>query len=174
MNNISIIGLGDMGSDLAKNLMANGFSIFGLDLKPERQAAFTDMGGTLVEDTAELGRRVDAAFIMVMNWDQAKSAILGSDGLVENMEQGGVVIQSATIKPHEAVEIGAAMQGSGIDLIDTHVSGGFPGAQGGTLTMMAAATDDVMARARPVLEAVTASIHHVGTKAGDEQRKLPR
>jgi len=84
------------------------------------------------------------------------------------------VIQSATIKPHEAVEIGAAMQGSGIDLIDTHVSGGFPGAQGGTLTMMAAATDDVMARARPVLEAVTASIHHVGTKAGDEQRKLPR
>jgi len=108
------------------------------------------MGGTLVEDTAELGRRVDAAFIMVMNWDQAKSAILGSDGLVENMEQGGVVIQSATIKPHEAVEIGAAMQGSGIDLTDTHVSGGFPGAQGGTLTMMAAATDDVMARARPV------------------------
>ena len=38
MNNISIIGLGDMGSDLAKNLMANGFSVFGLDLKPERQA----------------------------------------------------------------------------------------------------------------------------------------
>jgi putative dehydrogenase len=58
MNNIGIIGLGDMGSGLAKNLMANGFSVFGLDLKPERQAAFTDMSGTLVQDTAELGRRV--------------------------------------------------------------------------------------------------------------------
>lgn len=150
MNNIGIIGLGDMGSGLAKNLMANGFSVFGSDLKPERQAAFTDMGGTLVEDTVELGRRVDATFVMVMNWDQAKSAILGPDGLVENMEHGGVVILSATIKPHEAVEIGAAMQGSGIDLIDTPVSGGFPGAQGGTLTMMAAANDDVMARVRPV------------------------
>ena len=79
------------------------------------------------------------------------------------------MILSATIKPHEAVEIGAAMQGSGIDLIDMPVSGGFPGAQGGTLTMMAAAPDDVMARARPVLEAVSASIHHVGTKAGDGQ-----
>ena len=150
MNNIGIIELGDMGSGLAKNLMANGFSVFGSDLKPERQAAFTDMGGTLVEDTVELGRRVDAAFVMVMNWDQAKSAILGPDGLVETMEHGGVVILSATIKPHEAVEIGAAMQGSGIDLIDTPVSGGFPGAQGGTLTMMAAANDDVMARVRPV------------------------
>ena len=169
MKHIGVIGLGDMGSGLAKNLMVNGFSVFGLDLKPERQAAFTDTGGTLVEDAAELGRRVDAAFVMVMNGDQAKSVILGPDGLVDNMEQGGVVILSATIKPHEAVEIGAAMQGSGIDLIDTPVSGGFPGAQGGTLTMMAAASDDVMARARPVLEAVSASIHHVGTKAGDGQ-----
>ena len=169
MKHIGVIGLGDMGSGLAKNLMVNGFSVFGLDLKPERQAAFTDTGGTLVDDAAELGRRVDAAFVMVMNGDQAKSVILGPDGLVDNMEQGGVVILSATIKPHEAVEIGAAMQGSGIDLIDTPVSGGFPGAQGGTLTMMAAASDDVMARARPVLEAVSASIHHVGTKAGDGQ-----
>jgi len=169
MKNIGVIGLGDMGSGLAKNLMANGFYVFGLDLKPERQAAFTDMGGSLANDAADLGRRVDAAFVMVMNGDQAKSVILGPDGLVENMEQRGVVILSATIKPHEAVEIGAAMQGSGIDLIDTPVSGGFPGAQGGTLTMMVAAPDDVMARARPVLEAVSASIHHVGTKAGDGQ-----
>ena len=169
MKNIGVIGLGDMGSGLAKNLMSNGFSVFGLDLKPERQAAFTDMGGTLVDDAADLGRRVDAAFVMVMNGDQAKSVILGPDGLVENMEQGGVVILSATIKPHEAVEIGAAMLGSGIDLIDTPVSGGFPGAQGGTLTMMAAAPDELMARARPVLEAVSASIHHVGTNAGDGQ-----
>jgi putative dehydrogenase len=169
MKNIGVIGLGDMGSGLAKNLMSNGFSVFGLDLKPERQAAFTDVGGTLVDDAADLGRRVDAAFVMVMNGDQAKSVILGPDGLVENMEQGGVVILSATIKPHEAVEIGAAMLGSGIDLIDTPVSGGFPGAQGGTLTMMAAAPDELMARARPVLEAVSASIHHVGTKAGDGQ-----
>ena len=169
MKNIGVVGLGDMGSGLAKNLLSNGFSVFGMDLKPERQAAFTDMGGTLVQDAADMGRHIDAVFVMVMNGDQAKSVILGADGVVENMQVGGVVILSATIKPHEAIEIGAAMQGSGIDLIDTPVSGGFPGAQGGTLTMMAAAPDQVMARTRPVLEAVSASIHHVGTKAGDGQ-----
>jgi 3-hydroxyisobutyrate dehydrogenase/putative dehydrogenase len=169
MKNIGVVGLGDMGSGLAKNLLSNGFCVFGMDLKSERQAAFTDMGGTLVRDAAEMGRHIDAVFVMVMNGDQAKSVILGPDGVVENMQSGGVVILSATIKPHEAIEIGAAMQGSGIDLIDTPVSGGFPGAQCGTLTMMAAAPDQVMARTRPVLEAVSASIHHVGTKAGDGQ-----
>jgi 3-hydroxyisobutyrate dehydrogenase/putative dehydrogenase len=169
MKNIGVVGLGDMGSGLAKNLLSNGFCVFGMDLKPERQAAFTDMGGTLVRDAADMGRHIDAVFVMVMNGDQAKSVIVGPDGVVENMQSGGVVILSATIKPHEAIEIGAAMQGSGIDLIDTPVSGGFPGAQCGTLTMMAAAPDQVMARTRPVLEAVSASIHHVGTNAGDGQ-----
>jgi 3-hydroxyisobutyrate dehydrogenase/putative dehydrogenase len=169
MKNIGVVGLGDMGSGLAKNLLSNGFSVFGMDLKSERRAAFTDMGGTLVRDAADMGRHIDAVFVMVMNGDQAKSVILGPDGVVENMQSGGVVILSATIKPHEAIEIGAAMQGSGIDLIDTPVSGGFPGAQCGTLTMMAAAPDQVMARTRPVLEAVSASIHHVGTNAGDGQ-----
>lgn len=169
MKTIGVIGLGDMGSGLAKNLIANGFSVIGLDLKPERQAAFCDMGGTLASDAGEMGRLVDAAFVMVMNGDQAKSVILGRDGLVENMKPGGVVILSATIKPHEAIEIGAAMHDSGIDLIDTPVSGGFPGAQGGTLTMMAACENDVLDRARPVLEAVSGSIHHVGMNAGDGQ-----
>ena len=76
------------------------------------------------------------------------------------------MILSATIKPHEAVEIGAAMQGQWHDLIDTPVSGGFRGT-GRHADDDGGCPDDVMARARPVLEAVSASIHHVGTKAGE-------
>ena len=57
----------------------------------------------------------------------------------------------------------------GIHLIDTPVSGGYPGAQAGTLTMMAAAPDDVLDAFAPVMEAVSANIHRVGTRAGDGQ-----
>lgn len=162
-----VIGLGDMGSGIAKNLMANGFATTGHDLDPARQAAFKDMGGILASDASEVGAQADAVFVMVMNGDQAKSVIL--DGLVPNMAEGGAVILSATIKPREAREIGAAMQGSGIHLIDTPVSGGFPGAQGGTLTMMAAAPTDVLDSFAPVMEAVSANIHRVGTLPGDGQ-----
>ena len=79
------------------------------------------------------------------------------------------MILTATIKPREAREIGAAMADSGIALIDSPVSGGFPGAQGGTLTMMAAAPEEVLDRFAPVMEAVSANIHRVGTKPGDGQ-----
>ena len=163
-----VIGLGDMGSGIAKNLMKNGFQVTGLDLDEARMTAFTEMGGTPAASAAEVGANADAVFVMVMNGDQAKAVILG-EGLVSIMAEGSAVILSATIKPHEARDIGAAMEGSGIHLIDTPVSGGFPGAQGGTLTMMAAAPADVLDRFQPVMEAVSANIHRVGAKPGDGQ-----
>ncbi|NNE81705.1 MAG: NAD(P)-dependent oxidoreductase [Silicimonas sp.] len=163
-----VIGLGDMGSGIARNLMKNGIEVSGFDLSEDRLAAFREMGGNPAASPAEVGAASDAVFVMVMNGDQVKSVVLG-DGLVSTMAKGGAVILSATIKPREAREIGKALEGSGLHLIDTPVSGGYPGAQGGTLTMMAAAPTDVLDRFAPVMEAVSANIHRVGTRPGDGQ-----
>ena len=165
---IGVIGLGDMGSGLAKNLIKNEFDVTGRDLKPDRMAAFLDMGGTPAASSAEVGMGADAVFVMVMTGDEAKDVILG-DGLVSTMKPGGAVILSATIKPREAREIGAVLEGTGLHLIDTPVSGGYPGAQGGTLTMMAAAPPAVLDQFAPVMEAVSANIHRVGENPGDGQ-----
>ena len=164
-----VIGLGDMGSGLAKNLIKNGITTTGLDLSDERMSAFVEMSGTPAGSVAELGTNSDAVFVMVMNGVQAKAVILGDDGLAAHMPKGGAVILTATIKPSEARDIGAALEGSGIHLIDSPVSGGFPGAQGGTLTMMAAATSEVLDQYKPIMGAVSKTIHRVGTRAGDGQ-----
>ena len=166
MHRVGVIGLGDMGSGLAKNLIQNGFSTAGLDLDPARISAFEALGGTVVDSAAAMGKQCDAVFVMVMNGDQAKSVILGEHGLVNHMPSGGAILLTATIKPHEAEEIGAAMADSGIHLIDSPVSGGFPGAQNGTLTMMASAPDAVLDEFAPVMEAVSANIHRVDTRPG--------
>lgn len=169
MRTAGIIGIGDMGSGLAKNLIRNGFLVTGIDLKPERLEAFVAMGGKAAQSPAEVGKASLAVFVMVMTGDEAKEVILGQDGLMSHLPKGGAVILSATIKPKEAREIGEAMQGSGVHLIDTPVSGGFPGAQAGTLTMMAAAPEDVLDRFAPFMDAVSANIHRVGTNPGDGQ-----
>ncbi len=169
MHRVGVIGLGDMGSGLAKNLIASGFRTTGLDLSAARMSAFVEMGGIAAESVGEVGRNADAVYVMVMNGGQAKSVILGAEGLVSHMEKGGAVILTATIKPTEARDISAEMEDSGIRLIDSPVSGGFPGAQGGTLTMMAAGEDAVLDEYAAVMEAVSKTIHRVGTRAGDGQ-----
>jgi L-threonate 2-dehydrogenase len=169
MHRAGVIGLGDMGSGLAKNLIANGFSTAGLDLDEARMHAFAELGGKPASKVEEVGHKSDAVYVMVMNGDQAKAVILGDEGLIAAMPKGGVVLLTATIKPSEAREIGAAMEGSGIHLIDSPVSGGFPGAQGGTLTMMAAGVDAVLDEYASVMEAVSGTIHRVGKTAGEGQ-----
>jgi len=165
MQTAGVIGLGDMGSGLARNLVAAGFQTRGFDLSEKRMADFKAMGGLPAASAAEAGNGADAVFVMVMNGDQAKSVILG-DGLVSTMKPGSVVLLTATIKAGEAREIAAALEGTGLHLIDSPVSGGFPGAQGGTLTMMAAGSDEALERARPAMEAVSSTIHRVGSEPG--------
>lgn len=169
MAKIGVVGLGDMGSGLAKNLIAAGFEVSGIDLKPERMAALVDMGGHPAGSLQEVASGAEAVFVMVMKGAEARSVLFGPERLIETMHMGSAVILTATIKPSEAQQIGAEMEGSGIDLIDSPVSGGFPGAQSGTLTMMAAAPVDVLDRLAPVMQAVSANIHHVGAKPGDGQ-----
>jgi len=169
MKTIGVIGLGDMGSGLAKNLIKGGFRVMGMDLKPDRLAVFEEMGGQVATSYAEVGQASEAVFVMVMAGQEAKDIILGEKGLVSHLPKGGAVILSATIKPREAREIGEAMAGSGVHLIDTPVSGGYPGAQSGTLTMMAAAPDEVLDQFAPVMEAVSANIHRVGHRPGEGQ-----
>ena len=112
MKSVGIIGLGDMGSGLAKNLIKNGFETIGIDLLESRMEAFVEMGGTPAHDIAEVARKSEAVYVMVMTGAEAKEIILGDNGLVANMAVGGTVLLTATIKPAEAREIGAAMQGS--------------------------------------------------------------
>ncbi|MBG6178443.1 3-hydroxyisobutyrate dehydrogenase-like beta-hydroxyacid dehydrogenase [Labrenzia sp. EL_208] len=164
-----VIGLGDMGSGLAKNLIKNGFETSGFDLSEERLAAFTALGGRAARSVADVAANADVVYVMVMNGNQAKAVILGDDGLAANMTDGGTIILTATIKPSEARQIGEELTGGLINLIDCPVSGGFPGAQGGTLTMMAAGTPDVLEKARPVMEAVSQTIHVVGERPGEGQ-----
>ncbi len=165
MQRTGVIGLGDMGSGLAKNLIAAGLTTAGFDLSPDRMAAFEAMGGVPAASAAGVGVDADAVFVMVMNGDQAKQVILG-DGLASTMRRGSIVLLSATIKAGEAREIAAGLRGTGIDFIDSPVSGGFPGAQSGGLTMMAAADPALLARAAPAMNAVSKTIHHVGTEPG--------
>ena len=167
MKKVGVVGLGDMGSGLAKNLIAAGFEVTGFDLSEKRMSDFAAIGGHACASAAEVGQGASAVFVMVMNGTQAEDVIVGN--LKDVLEPGAAVVLTATIHAHEAKAISDAMQGTGIDLIDTPVSGGQPGAVGGTLTLMAAGTDDAMARHDDVLQAISKTIHHVGQNFGDGQ-----
>lgn len=163
---VGFIGLGDMGMGMARNLLAAGFPLTGLDLKPERMALLEKAGGAGASSAAEVGRASDTVFIMVMNGQQVKDLLQGEDGLLAGMAPGGAIIVTATIEPREMREAAALLEGSGLGLIDSPVSGGRSGADGGSLTLMAAGAGEVFAAQQDVLEAVSEKVFHVGEQPG--------
>ena len=163
---VGIVGLGDMGSGLAKNLIEHGFETAGFDLSGPRMEEFTKMGGKGASSAAEVGSGAKAVFVMVLNGNQANAVVFGEDGLASAMSPGSTILMTATIKPVEVREIASKLESTGIRLIDTPVSGGYSGAQDGSLTLMTAAANDVLEDNREILEAVSGTLHHVGTEAG--------
>ena len=169
MKDIGIVGLGDMGSGMAGNLLRAGFNVHGFDRAAARMEWLEREGGTAASDASTVGERSEAAFVMVLNGDQARDAALGPSGLAKGMKQGGIVLLSATVRPNEAEGIAADLSERGLIMIDTPVSGGKHGADAGNLNLYPAGDPDAVERVRPVLEAVSKQIVVTGTNPGQGQ-----
>ena len=155
-----------MGIGLTKNLLDKGFEVTGFDIREDRVNELIRQGGKPAENCREVGENSEAVFVMVLNGQQVKEAVLGKDGLVEGLGKGASIIITATINPSEVKDLEQPLSDKGINLIDSPVSGGKSGADNGTLTMMVAAKKDIFDDSVEVLEAVGQSIFHVGEEIG--------
>ena len=169
MRRVGIIGLGDMGMGMARNIIKEGFPLTGYDLRDTRLAELKEAGGSPAASCREVGEGSDSVFVMVLNGDQVKEAVFGEGGLAEGLKPGSTVIISATIHPSEIKALVAPAAEKGLHLIDTPVSGGKSGAEDGALTLMTAAKPEVLEENREVLDAVSKAVFHVGEEIGQGQ-----
>ena len=165
MKNTAVVGLGNMGIGLAKNLLAAGFPVTGFDLRGERLELRTQMGGTPATSLADLAD-ADVVFVMVMSGAQVLDVVAGEGGLLHKLRDGATIIVTATIEPAEMRAVEAAIAGARLNLIDSPVSGGKSGADNGTLTMMIATSQELFAAHQDVLNVVGEQIFHVGDSIG--------
>ena len=99
MDKVGVIGLGDMGSGLAKNLIESGYNTIGFDLSHERMTGFQLMGGDIAKSVKDVAQKVNTVFIMVMTGDQVESVIF-NDGLAEHLIEGATIILTAVSYTH--------------------------------------------------------------------------
>ena len=162
MKNLAVVGLGNMGIGMARNLLAAGYVVAGYDLRPERRALLSDMGGVGVGSLSALAE-AEAVFVMVMSGAQVQEVVAQ---LRDSLQAGATIIVTATIEPAEMRAVAAELADSPIHLIDSPVSGGKVGAEAGSLTLMVAAERAVFQANQAVLNAVGGRIFHVGEEIG--------
>ena len=146
MQTVGVIGLGNMGTGMAKNLLKKGFKLMVYDIRDEALREMVELGAGIATSPRHVGEQSQVVFIMVLNGAQVKEVVTGKQGLLEGIKPGATVIVNATILRSIMIEVAAVLEEKGIDVIDCPVSGGQPGAAAGTLTMMAAAKKEVFRR----------------------------
>ena len=151
-----VIGLGNIGGGVAKNLATAGHTVIGYDIEPDRIAA---AGAEPAADAADVADRADLIVLAVANltaWRATLAAISAAG------RRGLVVADLCTFPIAEKEGAHAELSRAGIDLLDCPVSGARPQAQAGELAMLVSGDTDAFARARPALESFCKSVLHVG------------
>jgi len=169
---IGFIGLGIMGKPMATNLMKAGHQLV---VSTHNAAAAEELAG-LGADTAasprEIAEQVELVITMLPNSPQVKEVALGPGGIVEAARPGLVVIDTSSIAPLAAREIHDALAGKGVAMLDAPVSGGEPKAIDGTLSVMVGGDKGIFDEVVGVLDAVAASVVHVGPIGAGNTAKL--
>jgi len=164
--NVGIIGLGAMGMGVARSLLRAGFTVAACDVRPEARAAIEAAGGAAYQTPAEVGKSSAVVITLVVNAEQTERVLFGSDGAVETLASGSVVIASATVPPEFAVALSRRLAGHGLAMLDAPVSGGAAKAAQGQMTVMASGPPAVFARVQSVLDAIAAKVYRLGDAAG--------
>lgn len=172
MTRIGFVGLGLMGSSMARNLMKRGFEVHGYARHPQKVTALVDEGLFLHDTLAETAAQADVMISMVGFPDDVREVYTGENGILNNVKEGSVCIDMTTSDPDLAKELYDLASERNVAMLDAPVTGGDVGAQKGTLTILVGGNDEDLNRVMPVLEAMGTSIHYMGEAGMGQQAKL--
>jgi 3-hydroxyisobutyrate dehydrogenase/2-hydroxy-3-oxopropionate reductase len=86
----------------------------------------------------------------------------GPDGILDGLAPGLVLLEMSTVAPYVCQGLDDEVRSRGGSILDAPVSGSVPLAEAGTLTIMVGGDDGALEQARPVLEAMSSRIFHMG------------
>ncbi|MFC3213032.1 MULTISPECIES: NAD(P)-dependent oxidoreductase [Novosphingobium] len=169
---VSMIGLGTMGGAIARHIARAGHELTIYNRTPERARKWTQdnpgLAHRIAANPAHAAQDADVVITCVGNDDDLADVVLGPNGVFRMLKKGGTFIDHTTVSARIARQISVEARDLKIHCVDAPMTGSQIGAENGTLTLMCGGRDDAIEAARPIMEAYSSRIVHVG-KAGSGQ-----
>ena len=170
MTDIGFIGLGNMGGPMLANLVKAGHQVKAFDLSADAMARAAEAGAQTTNDAASACRGVDIVVTMLPAGPHVRAVY--SETVLDNAEEGALLIDCSTIDVATARAVGAMAADRGFEMLDAPVSGGTGGAEAGTLTFMVGGPDGAFARGKPILDIMGQNIVHTGGTGNGQVAKI--
>ena len=174
MERIGFVGMGIMGTPMARNAIKAGFAVTVTNRTASRADALAKDGATVVRTPREVAQRSDIVVTMVTSSPDVETVTFGPDGIASGAHDGLLVVDMSTISPAATRDFAerAARNKPPFHTLDAPVSGGEIGAIEARLAIMIGGEDADTKRAMPLFEALGKTIVHIGDHGSGQACKL--
>lgn len=167
---VAVVGVGNMGGAMAAHLLAQGWPVHVCDVVPERVRDLLPLGALALSDPAQAAIDCQAVIVCVVDAAQCEQVLFGVDGVAAAMQPGQMVMLCPTLAPQDTESLARRLSERGIDTLDAPLSGGPARARDGSMSLMVAGADAVVARFEPLLAALSSRVFRIGGRVGDGAR----
>ena len=170
---IAFIGIGNMGSPMAENLVKAGKSVKVFDASANMIEKAKEKKLEVTKNLDELiTNEVTTVITMLPEGKNSKEVYLGDKGIINKVSKNCLLIDCSTIDIQTSIEIGKKASEKGIKMIDAPVSGGVMGAQKATLNIMVGGSKEAFDLALPLLKKMGKNIFHAGDLGSGNGAKI--
>jgi len=159
---VGFVGLGIMGRPMARNLLAAGYELVVHNRSRGKAEGLAEEGASVADNPKEVAESCETVITMLSDSPQVEEVLAGENGVFEGVGEGALLVDMSTISPVVAKELAAEARERGASMLDAPVSGGEPGAEAGTLSIMVGGSVEDFDRAKPLFEAMGTTVVHVG------------
>jgi len=170
MSAVAVVGLGAMGSRIARRLLDSGHDVVVWNRDPAKAEPLTRRGATAAASPAEAAAQAGVVVTMVSDPSALRQVTEGRDGVAAGASGSTTVVQMSTVGPNAVTRL-ASMLPDGAQLLDAPVLGSIGEAESGTLTLFAGGPEPVVERMKPLLSAL-GTVLHVGPLGAGSAAKL--
>jgi 3-hydroxyisobutyrate dehydrogenase-like beta-hydroxyacid dehydrogenase len=162
MTKIGFVGLGVMGSRIAKRLLEAGYPVTGYNRTRAKAAWLLEAGMQWAGSPREAAQAADIVFSMVTNTRALQAVTQGADGILAGLRPGNIYIDMSTASPAASRALAEQVTAQGAVMLDAPVSGSVITLEEGKLSIMVGGDPQVFEQVKPVLLAIGPKVNHVG------------
>ncbi len=173
MTTVAFLGLGVMGSPMARHLASRGHDVTVYNRTTSKAEAWIAAnGGRMATSPAEAAGGKEIVFACVGNDDDLRSVTIGEQGAFSAMSPGAVFVDHTTASATVARELDTLATAVGLSFIDAPVSGGQAGAESGSLTVMCGGDRSAFTAVEPVIGSFAKAVTLIGPSGSGQLAKM--
>lgn len=169
---VGFIGIGNMGSRIAKRLLEHGYQVNVYNRTREAAEALVEFGATVAGSIAMLASEADVVLSSLTNDAVVKSVYTNPQGVFAYMRRGSAIIEMSTVSPATSRELYELSREAGVKCLDSPVSGSTPSAEEGTLTIFCGGDEELFQAAEPIFRAIAREHFYLGGSGSGAAMKL--